>query len=218
MDGGKSQGDINEAGKAGRSIIDEGTGGENRGKNTSTPDRKDGGKDGGKEKQGNPKLVMVGDPEAAPDEAKEKAKKKAESKKKKTQNTKQQKKEAEIKDLQDTLSLLIKSGFDMAALRLGPIWELTPEEVKNITGPLARIIDRQELTSAANEYGDYIALTLAVVMTTAPRIILHQEMKKGGRTIEPTGKNQGRNPENNEGNEFIPPGGGNVKKFVPGLG
>lgn len=216
MDTGRSEGTIHETGKTGEQIIGGGNTPRTGNKNSSTPGT--GEKTGGTEKgkQGIPKLVMVEDPSEI--EVKKETKKSDSKKKKATQlNPKQQKKAQELADLQDTLTLLLKSTFDMVAIR-SPIWEVTDEEIKNITGPLTRIIDRHNFAAAANEYGDYVALTLAVGMTVAPRVLLAQEMRKGGYSLDTKRKADSLNNNNDRQENFITPDSSNVKKLIPGLG
>ena len=93
---------------------------------TGTAGAETGGKTGAEEaRQGVPKLAVV----EVPGDEKPKEKKKTDTKKKK--QTKEQRKAAELKELAGNLSVLIKTGFDMAAMRLGDVWEVTEEECKN---------------------------------------------------------------------------------------
>lgn len=132
------------------------------------------------------------------------------AKKKKTRQSK------DTKELADNLQVLIKSGFDMLALRIGEIWILSDKEANDMAQPLARIIERHNLTKQINEGSDYVALTMAVTMSILPRFLLYQQARKEV-------KNDSKGPvhkahKSNDG-ESRPPSSSsnNVKELLPGL-
>lgn len=175
---------------------------------TGTAGAETGGKTGAEEaRQGVPKLAVV----EVPGDEKPKEKKKTDTKKKK--QTKEQRKAAELKELAGNLSVLIKTGFDMAAMRLGDVWEVTEEECKKIADPLARILNRYGVLEKAAEYSDFAALVMATGSVVIPRYLIYMEMKKvdQARKVKPAVR------RSNEENNPVPAAGGNVKELVPGL-
>lgn len=140
----------------------------------------------------------------------------------KKRQTKEQKKQAQIKELQENLALIIKTCFDMTALRLGPVWEVTDDEINKIAGPLGRIIERHGFSEAASQYGDYAALAVSTAMVVVPRYMIYQEIKKQGGRPENAGDTKRETTNNNPGNVRQNGLGSSsiadVKKLVPGLG
>lgn len=206
-----------EVGKSGGQTPGSGGGKQGIGKqSTSAPRAERGpGEGAGKESQGVPGLATIEVPGEAP---KKKQGKKSSSKGK---TAKQKKKEESVQELADNLQVLIKTGFDMLSLRAGELWALSQEEAENIASPLARILERHDLSAQASEYGDYIALAVALGLTIAPRVIMFQQEKRGveigaakSEYQGPDGKT-GRN--NNRQNGPAPRGSNNVKELLPGL-
>lgn len=79
---------------------------------------------------------------------------------------------------------LLTMTFNVAAIRAGDHWKLTPQEAENLAEPIASIMNRHDLTKKAGEYGDYIALLAAIGMIIVPKALVHIEVskaKKGGQ-------------------------------------
>lgn len=150
-------------------------------------------------------------------------KKKSKSSKSKKKPTKEQKKAAEVKELTENLSLLLKAGFDIVAMRLGPVWQVTDDEVEKITSPLARILDRYGCLDTVSEYSDFIALGMGVTMTVVPRVLISREVKRKGVEVIGPRQNDTKTETNisNTGAKqqggSVPGHAGDVKNLVPGL-
>lgn len=210
-----------EAGKSGGQTPGSGGGKQGTGKqSTSAPRAERGpgeraGEGAGKESQGVPGLATI----EVPGEAPKKEQGKKSSSKGKT--AKQKKKEKSVQELADNLQVLIKTGFDMLSLRAGELWALSQEEAENIASPLARILERYDLSAQASEYGDYIALAVALGLTIAPRVIMFQQEKRGVKIGAAKSEYQGPDGKtggnNNRQNGPAPRGSNNVKELLPGL-
>ena len=217
MGTGKDKELLNETGKSGGqdSGSSPGKGGPNPG-NTSTPGKPGGeGKGTEAKKQGIPGLVTIDIP-APPEEKKEKTSTKTSSKSSKGKATK-----AELKDLSSNIQVLLSTTFELVSQRAGEHWKISPEEAKGISDPLASIINRHDLSDSASEYGDYIALSLAVGITVIPRVIFHQELKpKGGKPIGADTARKNINPAagSNQGSKPAPGGYDNVKELLSSMG
>ena len=184
-----------------------------RDRSTGTANTAETGKRGTEAKQGIPGLAVV----EVPGDEKPKEKKKSDTKKKR--QTKEQKKAAEVKELAGNLSVLIKTGFDITAMRLGPVWEVTDEECKKIADPLARILERYGILEKAAEYSDFASLAVAAGSVVIPRCLIYADIKKkeeGGKG-EKAGKVKPAIKRDSKEGEFIPSSGGNIKELVPGL-
>jgi hypothetical protein len=81
-------------------------------------------------------------------------------------------------DLKKAIASTLETVFNGLAARLGPVWQVTPDEINNISGPAARIADRIGFSESAGKYGDYIALTVAAGLVVVPRIMIMGQMKK----------------------------------------
>jgi hypothetical protein len=150
----------------------------------------------------------------------EKPEKKKSGQKKKQPTTKAQKKAAEVKELAGNLTMLIKTGFDMTAIRLGTIWEVTETECEKIAEPLARILDRYGVLEKAAEYSDMAALVSATAGVVIPRYLVYTELKKEGKQLakpKPARENKSAAERSDGENGVIPGPVSSVKKSVPGL-
>jgi hypothetical protein len=118
----------------------------------------------------------------------------------------------------DLVTIFTKSVFDVMALPLGSQWQISIDEAKSIAEPGARILNKLGGGELAEKYGDYIALTLALSMVTAPRVIMTKQLKKHKEGVVKFERK--RPPENNAGNAPVQDGGqfgndgGNVKNIL----
>ena len=203
-----------EAGKgSGQDSGSSGTkGGDNPG-NTSTSGKPGGeGKGTEAKRQGIPGLVAIEIPQP-PEEKKEKTSKNKNSKGKATKG--------ELKDLSSNIQVLLSTTFELVSQRAGEHWKITPEESKGISDPLASIINRHDLSESASEYGDYIALSLALGITVIPRVLISQEIspkKEGLKLADTERQNINPTPGNNKGSGPAPGGGNSLKAQIPTMG
>jgi hypothetical protein len=92
------------------------------------------------------------------------------SKKKKNVN-------AEIK--KEQLSVLIKTVFDVIGTRQGfEVWSLSQQESVLIADPLSNILNKNPLIDKlTSDYGDYIALIVAIGTIIIPRLMIQMKNK-----------------------------------------
>jgi hypothetical protein len=80
----------------------------------------------------------------------------------------------------DNLSSILKSTFDVIGSRDGfEIWKLDQKECDQISDPLSKIVARSSyLEKITDEYGDYIALIIALSVVVAPRLLIQLKINK----------------------------------------
>lgn len=122
-----------------------------------------------------------------------------------------------IDELAENISVIIKTGFELVAMRTDPLWGISTDEANSIAAPLARIMDRMELTEKIDEYGDYVALAAAAGWVVVPRFLMYQDKKKkggarGGGTKRPDDITA---EQGGPGNKPAPARSNNVKEFIP---
>jgi hypothetical protein len=80
----------------------------------------------------------------------------------------------------DNLTGIIKACGDIVGNREGyEIWKLDDKECQQLAEPLSRIIARSEyLERITDEYGDYIALTIAASTVIIPRLLVQAQTNK----------------------------------------
>jgi hypothetical protein len=78
----------------------------------------------------------------------------------------------EINELSDNFHVLIKSAFDLIALRAGKIWEISDFEAEQIARPLAAVCDDFGWLNTTSKYANIFGLTMAVGIVFTPRIII----------------------------------------------
>lgn len=155
---------------------------------------------GGQTETDIPKLVLVDVPEIEDPEIQEAPKKKtatpARSKKKKDVQT-------ELK--KEQLAVLIKTVFDVMGSRPGyEVWKLSQEESILISDPLANILNKNPMVDKiASEYGDYIALIVALGTIIIPRVMMQIKIKPKKEEKITYVKNIGdkRDPRNESGTD-----------------
>lgn len=109
----------------------------------------------------------------------------------------------------ENLTGIIKACGDIVGNREGyEIWKLDDKECQQLAEPLSRIIARSEyLERITDEYGDYIALTIAASTVIIPRLLVqaqtNKENKKNDIEKQKEKKINDRRTENHrpEGNE-----------------
>lgn len=85
----------------------------------------------------------------------------------------------ETKLVEENVSMMLRLGSGMLAERVGEHWNISDAEANSIAEPLARIMERLNLTKLTGKYMDYISLVTAVGMVVVPRIMISNE--GGGR-------------------------------------
>jgi hypothetical protein len=130
---------------------------------------------GGRETESNiPKLVLVDVPESEDPEILDSQKKKTS-----TSSKRKTKKDIQTELKKEQLAVLIKTIFDVMATRPGfEVWKLSQEESILISDPLANILNKNPMVDKiASEYGDYIALIVAIGTIIIPRVMLQMKSR-----------------------------------------
>ena len=120
-----------------------------------------------------------------------------------------------IDELAENISVIIKTGFELVAMRTDPLWCISTDEANSIAAPLARIMDRMELTEKIDEYGDYVALAAAAGWVVVPRFLMYQDKKKGGARGGTKRPDNITSEQSGPGNKPAPARSNNVKEFIP---
>ena len=103
------------------------------------------------------------------------------------------------------LQTLLTVVFDICANRMGEHWRLKPAEARNLAEPIAAILERHDLLKITGEYGEYIALIVAIGSIVVPKFMMHSQVRKlkGGKANVPvqhipanTGHTAGGSPAN----------------------
>lgn len=102
----------------------------------------------------------------------------AKKKKAAAQKAKEQVEAAALQLAAQNLGMLIGAISGIAATRFGQHWALQPDEINAIAQPAARIMARHNLVEKANNYGDYVAIAIALGAAIVPRVMITQQMKK----------------------------------------
>ncbi|MNM27066.1 hypothetical protein D3C81_375460 [compost metagenome] len=163
-----------------------------------------------------------------------------EPKKKKREPRKATKKQS-VQEGAQSLTVLLKTVSDISSIRLGQLWQLSEAECKAIADPLASIMDRYHLLDKMGEYGEFMALGLALSAAFVPRVFISLQIKKerrvkhAGTSIPPnlqkqparTGTGTGEKPvaeantgDNRQSDSASRPsthGDNAVKQLLPGL-
>lgn len=82
------------------------------------------------------------------------------------------------KSLESNVSMFLATGFEFISTRLGEHWKVSDEEVKAISEPMTKILQRLGVNETANKYMDYFALLAGVGMVVVPRILISQSVSK----------------------------------------
>jgi hypothetical protein len=92
-------------------------------------------------------------------------------------------KEEKFEIKKDQLSVLIKSIFDVVGTRQ-EIWKLSKQECDLIAEPLCSILGKNTLVDKfAMEYGDYVALCVALATIIIPRALIQLKQEKKEKII-----------------------------------
>ncbi len=109
---------------------------------------------------------------------------------------------------------VIQGVFAVGAGRLGPHWQLSPEEAEGIAVPAANIMAKYMDSDLMAKYSDPIALLIALGVLIAPRVVINvttkkKEVKQSGPTaIKPSQQTGGGSGENSRW--ATTPGAGNA--------
>ena len=174
-------------------------------------------------------MVEVPEPDESPiieNEKKAAASKKPAAKKRK---------DIQMELKKEQLSVLIKTIFDIAASRKGnEIWKLSHEESLLLSDPLANILNRNPyFDKVASQYGDYLALLIALGTIIVPRAIISMKQNKQPKEEKITYVNQARlnresrnesgtprtsdKPSNGQSTTTSPTIGGELHNFIPSI-
>lgn len=110
---------------------------------------------------------------------------------------------------------VIQGVFAVGANRLGPHWQLSPEEAEGIAVPAANIMAKYMDSDLMAKYSDPLALLIALGVVIAPRVVINvttkkKEVKQSGPTaIKPSQQTGGGSGENSRGTTA--PGTGNTR-------
>lgn len=93
-------------------------------------------------------------------------------------------------------------------------WQLSPQEVEQITTPLSKILAKNEKLGNLGEHADAIALMIASATVIVPRVIVtiskaKEEKQKNGNVVkfqpkQPEQKTANKNPDGNTGERITP--------------
>lgn len=108
---------------------------------------------------------------------------------KKSHHKKAETKPAQNDTTAENLGMLLMTGFTIISIRAGDHWKLDENEVKAITEPMARIINRLIPAASSSKYTDYALLALGLTMVITPRVMMSMELSKGGKKDEREIKN-----------------------------
>jgi hypothetical protein len=118
-------------------------------------------------------------------------------------------------ELEQNLTVMVKTVFDLLALR-DPIWKLADQEVEAVTKPGARILARMGAEEETNKNADYLLLAVGVAGILLPRIMIIRargQVKQDERTPDQAGAGGSKTVKSGP-----PSGGNNVKQLLPALG
>jgi len=139
-----------------------------------------------------------------------------EEKTKRGRSKKSGKKKEEHLELEQNIAVMVKTVFDMLAVR-DPIWTISDTEVTAVTKPGARILARLGAEEETNKNADYFLLIVGIAGIVLPRIMLirargqvRQQNEQPERTSTP---GSGKSVETSTRNVA-----GNVKQLLPALG
>jgi hypothetical protein len=142
-----------------------------------------------------PKLVLVDVPESEDPEILDSTKKKTT-----TAPKRKTKKDVQSELKKEQLAVLIKTIFDVMATRPGfEVWKLSQEESILLSDPLANILNKNPMIDKiASEYGDYIALIVAIGTIIIPRVMMQVKSRPKKEEKISYDKNPGvkRDPRN----------------------
>lgn len=100
---------------------------------------------------------------------------------------KRKRKDIQFELKKEQLSVLIKTVFDIAGSREGmEVWKITQKESDLIADPLTGILNKNPVIGKiTSEYGDLIALVVAVATVLLPRVMMQYSMKKTKEGVKP---------------------------------
>jgi hypothetical protein len=108
----------------------------------------------------------------------------------------------------ENLSAILKSTSDVVGNRDGwDMWKLDEKECSQIAEPLAKIMQRSSyLEKVTDEYGDYIALVIALSVVVLPRVMMQLKQNKEKKKNDIQRKkeikqNEPTRKHNSQGNE-----------------
>jgi hypothetical protein len=125
-----------------------------------------------------PKLVLVEDPAAEEEEQTPAAPKNP---------TKKKRKDVQFELKKEQMSVLIKTTFDIIGSREGmEIWKLSQKEAELISEPLCGLMSKNPFVDKiTSEYGEWIALIVAIGTVIVPRAFVMIASKKKKEVVKP---------------------------------
>lgn len=126
----------------------------------------------------------------------------------------------------DEIAMLVAGIFGLLSLPLGPHWQVTPQEARQVAEPAGRIIARMNMAEQVSKYSDPVLLIMALATISIPRLMMtlankprgnRREAPERGATGVPGEKGQaGTNSAGNPGPDARHVGG-NVADILPAL-
>ncbi len=131
--------------------------------------------------------------------------------------TEKAEKKEEHLELEQNIAVMIKTVFDMMAVR-DPIWKLADTEVEAVAKPGARILARLGAEEDANKNADYLLLIVGIAGIILPRVMVIRarggQVKQSNEQPERTVNSGGGKPAA-AGSRNV---ASNVKQLLPALG
>lgn len=131
--------------------------------------------------------------------------------------TKKAEKKEEHLELEQNIAVMIKTVFDMMAVR-DPIWKLADTEVEAVAKPGARILTRLGAEEETNKNADYLLLIVGIAGIVLPRIMV---IRARGRQVKQSNEQPERALNPGSGKPAATGarnGASNVKQLLPALG
>jgi hypothetical protein len=97
-------------------------------------------------------------------------------------------------------------------LKAPEIWTISDDEANDIAEPLAKILDRMELTDKINKSSDVVTLCMALIAVNAPRIMMYKQLlmsqnnvikKDGPKDDRKTGETKPNNNKSDDGRKPV---------------
>lgn len=83
----------------------------------------------------------------------------------------------DTKLLEANIGAVVQGAYSLLAKAMdAPYFEITTEDAAKVSAPLSRIFERMDLTDTMNKYGDGIALVTALVVITAPKVMMYSAL------------------------------------------
>lgn len=118
-------------------------------------------------------------------------------------------------ELEQNLSIIIRTIFDMLATR-DPVWKLADTEVEAVAKPGARILTRLGAEEETNKNADYLLLIIGIAGIIIPRVMVIKTRRQV-RPVEPRSQGEAGTGGPEASRSSSGSDTGNVKILLPGL-